>query len=290
MPETLEQQSVEKFGKWTLDYSKSKTYLFKLSDNKKVKPMGVSELGDTDPPYPKTYMLANPVRTFDPVTKKPRIARCLKGVDTIWLDEQTDLDEDLVKSSIDEFTFNYGDLYIAFPQESNRYKFMLAHVGFEHNKTGNSTSVFYIQNDDEKAEQDYQKMLQKQEAVDKVSEVDYNDLKELSDYYNIKLVDKNGDARKETAVRLDFAKAAEQNPDAFLKAFNNVRIKVATKIKKAIADGLIDLEHTKGQAHWGDTKGLITVLEVEKDPVEQLVEVALSNDKKGKDLQKKLGL
>jgi hypothetical protein len=282
--------AVEKFGNHTLDYGKSKTYWYRLSDNKKVKQMGVTEGGDVMPPYPPVYILKNPVSTFDPVTKKPRIARCLKGVESIWVDEQDDLPEDFVKSNLDEIVFNYGDLHITWPLESTRHKFLLAHLNFQENNFQGIMPVFMLRNNDKEAEKEMEKVRLRNKALDKVEELTMEQMEELSTHYGISLTDGDGDKRRETAIRLDFARKAEENPDAFLKNVDNARVKIAHKIKTMIDNGEISLTHTKGQAHWGDTKAMITVLTEDEDAVDQLVEFAVGKGKKSADFIKRLGL
>jgi len=285
-----EATTVEKIGKVTVDFSKNKTYIFRLTDNKKVKPMGVTPQGDLDPPYPRKWFLDNPTQTIDPATKKPRWARCLKGIDTIWMDEQKDIPKEQIPNMLDEFQFTDGELHVSMPMEYSRLKYLMHHSKLVDNKVDGVMAAFYLVNDDEKAEKEYEALQLRTQAEEKAMEADMNDLLPLATFFGIATKTPDGEPRKEAALRLEFAKAAAAKPDVFLKSIDSPRIKLAHKIQEAINDGTIDLNHVKGQAHWGETKAIIIALDEKKSPVDALVAFAMTNDKGAKEFIKKLSL
>lgn len=282
--------TTEKIGKVIVNFDKPRTYIFRLTDNRKVKPMGVTEGGDVDPPYPRKYMLDNPCQTFDPVTKRPRWARCLKGIDTIWQDEQKDVPKEQIPSMLDEFVFVDGEMLINMPTEYSKLKYLMHHIKLQDNSPEGQLPVFYLVNDDEKAEKEYQLEQSRHEAEETAMEKNIEELLPLATYFGIKVEDSDGNRRKESALRLEFVKQARKNPKVFLDNLNSPKLKVAHAVKEAVDSGLIDLAHVKGQAHWGETKAFITKLDEKKSPVDSLVDFAFSGSKDSNAFTKKLGL
>lgn len=280
----------EKIGKVTIDFSKRKTYIFRLTDNRKVKPMGVTAQGDIDPPYPRKFFLGNPCQTFDPDTKKPRWARCLKGIDTVWMDEQKDIPKESIPAMIDEFAFVDGELLLDMPTEYSRLKYLIHHSDMLDNIQEGDSPTFYLVNDDETADKEYKDAQLRHEAEEKAMEVELEQLLPLATFFGVNLKNSDGEQRKESALRLEFAKKAAGNPKVFLENLNSPKLKLAHTIKEAIDKGIIDLAHVKGQAHWGETKALITGIDEKKGAVESLVVFSMSNSTAAKDFMKKLGL
>jgi hypothetical protein len=85
--------------------------------------------------------------------------------------------------------------------------------------------------------------------------------------------------RKEAEIRSDYYKKASANPALFIKTIESPAAKMESQIKEAIKLGTIDLGHVKNQAHYFETKALITTLDPKEDAAKQLLEFALS--KKG---------
>jgi hypothetical protein len=266
----------------------NKRYIFKLTDNMKVKSMGVTPQGDQDPPYSPRYVIKNPVQAIDPKSGLPRWARCLNGYATVWMDEQKDIPKESVAALIDTPTFIDGVCYLTSPDDYNKLYFVHIHPDFEGNQRLGELPKFSLLNSDAKAQAALEQEKLKNLAKDKAFEAPLEELLPLADYFGIKLTSPDGEQMKESGIRYEFTKAAEKNPKVFLEQFGNPTTKLAHIITEAIKSEKIDLGHVRGQAHWGETKGLITALDEKLSPVDSLVKFAMGEDKKSKDFMKKL--
>ena len=71
----------------------NKVYTFVLTKTyEKYKPVDGDSGMRTTNPYPPIYKLPSEGRTIDDATGQNRMWRCIKGIDTIWTDEQGDIE------------------------------------------------------------------------------------------------------------------------------------------------------------------------------------------------------
>jgi len=288
----------EKLGEVTIDLEKAKTFIFRLTPNKKVKSQGKTETGDVDIEYPPKYWIDNPaagLTTVDPDTKKPRLLRCLKGYEDIFVDQQTKLgklEPAQINNLLESFLMLDGELYLTLPADYSKLKFLLLNPKFDKNAQANGVdAAFYLVNDDAVADAEYGKMKLRTEAEEKAIDLEIGKLESVASYFGVRLLkDDKVTKRSENAIRLDLAKRAAAQPEVFLKALEDERLRIRHAVSKAITDGLIDLNKVKGQAHWGETGAIITILNGEKEPLDALTDFALGTKADNKSFANKLGL
>lgn len=294
---TLDPVQTETIAGVTIDLSKRKTFIFRLSANKKVKAQGRTETGDLDIEYPPKYWIDNPtggMTTIDPETKRPRRIRCLKGYDEVWVDKQEaqgKLEQTQLQNLREEFLMLDGEIYITLPTDYSKLKYLLLYPSFDKNADANGVpSSFYLVNDDAVAEEELKKETLRTEAEEKVIDLPLNKLKEVASFFGVELKKADGEDRSEGAIRLDLLKKAAERPDALLKSVDSELVRIRHIIAKAVNDAVIDLNKVPGQAHWGDTGGLITVINDTNNPLDALTKFAVGTKKESKDFVKKLGL
>lgn len=286
--------NTEVIGGVTIDLDKQKPFVFRLADNRKVKSQGRTEKGDTDPEYPPKYWIDNPtggITAVDPETKKPRLLRCLKGYDKVWVDEQGKIEKEQLPNLIEEFLMLDGVLRLDIPVDYSKIKFLLLYPSFEKNAAANGkVPSFVLVNDDAAADAEFAKVQLRNAAEEKAIELEMEKLEPIASFFGVKLLDSEGGKRKEGAIRLELSKKASAQPDVFLKALEDEKLRVRYEIQKAVESGKIDLAKVKGQAHWGETGALIAVLDTEKKPLDALADFALGTKAENKAFANKLGL
>lgn len=286
--------SVETIGEVSIDLSKPKTFMFRLADNRKVKSQGRTETGETDPEYPPKYWIDNPtggISTVDPETNKPRLLRYLKGYETVWVDEQGKIEKEQLPNLIEEFLMLDGVMRLDLPVDYSKLKFLLLYPSFDKNaKANGKVSSFYLVNDDAAADKEFEKIKLRSEAEEAAIDLEIEKLESIASFFGVKLQNDDGTKRKENAIRLDLAKKAAAQPDVFLKALEDEKLRLRYVIQKAVQAGTIDLNKTKGQAHWGETGALITALDADKHPLDALADFALGTKAENKAFANKLGL
>jgi hypothetical protein len=98
---------------------------------------------------------------------------------------------------------------------------------------------------------------------------------------------KEGDRDRSLAeVRADYIRKASSDPKLFLKTVDSPMARYIGMVNQALKSGAIDLGHVRNQAHYGETKALIMVLDPKRETAEQLAEFAFSD--KGVELKKRL--
>ena len=101
-----------------------------------------------------------------------------------------------------------------------------------------------------------------------------------ADYLGIPFIYTETDETREyDAIREDYKQKAIEDPKGFNESANNPKIKMMFLIKKLHLTGKIALNTIQqGQAHWMDTKKLITAVPPDKEPIAYLAEFSLSSD------------
>jgi hypothetical protein len=257
-----------------------KTFAFRLT--KTITPISPGE-----PPYQPFKQLPPASVCYDEATGGQRVVRVLEGVNTFWEDEQVEklkISPSVAASREWRPTFVDGFLLLRSPQDDLKIAAMKARDEFDGKtiRMSGGLSVYTLDNKEVefKSKRELQQLEKK--ATDYALAAKYEEIIAHANFLGIKLTDGYGEKRKEDDVLAAYYEYAKAKPDLFLKSFDSPVVKMKHIIKEAITDGTIDLGHVRGQAHWGETKALITVIDMKKDAVEELSDFAFS-DKEGAD-------
>lgn len=238
------------------------------------------------PPFPETYMIKNSDVIYDEETGTERNIRYLEGVSTIFEDEQEHLSEQKRKQR-PEIKFLYGTLVVP-AHKTSLVKFLtLSNMNNKTVKTMPGTRQIYTLINFEEQEQI---AIDKSELRMDAMKMAMNAPKEIMiphcEYLGVPFANQYGIERSERGIRVDYLNYADKNPDSFIKTYNNPVVKIKYILNKAVAVNLIDLNFTKGQAVWGDTKKFIAQIPDNSDPLKFLSEFCLTE--KGKDFYSQL--
>ena len=238
------------------------------------------------PPYPETYFIRNTDVIFDEESKTERNIRYLEGVSTIFEDEQEHL-SDFKKKQRPEIKFINGVLVVA-SNRTSLIKFLLSSNMNEGNKNPiqGTRKIYKLLDFEAQEEQAINQAETRMEAMKLAMEAPVENMIPHAQYLGVRFKNQYGDDRGDKAIRVDYLDFADKNPDLFIKTYNNPLVKVEYSIRKAMSVNMIDVETSKGQAIWGDTKKFIAQIPDRVDAVKYLSEFCLTE--KGKDFYSQL--
>jgi len=238
------------------------------------------------PPYPETYFVRNTDVIFDEETQTERNIRYLEGVSTIFEDEQEHL-SDFKKRQRPEIKFISGVLVVP-SNRTSLVKFLLSSNMNEGNKNKipGTRVVYRLLDFQAQEEQAINKAETRMNAMKLAMEAPIENMIPHAQYLGVRFKNQYGEDRGDKAIRVDYLDFADKNPDLFIKTYNNPLVKVEYLIRKAMSVNLIDVETSKGQAIWGDTKKFIAQIPDRVDSVKYLSEFCLTE--KGKDFYSQL--
>lgn len=239
-----------------------KTYVFRLITN--ASPNDKRQ-------YPPRFMLANTDIIFDEEAGYKRSIRYLPGINTLWVDEQENLPENIVNRR-PSITFVDGYLYVPstdkilveFLTKSNRC------MNAE-NRDGNIPPTYEMMNFEAISKKNIENVKVKHEAMKIALSASDASMAEHIDYLGITRVNAQGIEKDADELRVEYVAVAENKPELFLKSYNNPTTKAFHLVKKALDEGKLTENITPGQVHWSETRGLVAVIPAGEKTLDYLV-------------------
>ena len=216
---------------------------------------------------------------IDPSTGKTRAMRLLRRAPSIWLDEQSaaQFPAAYVAKNVLTVTFTKGKCIIPMHE-----KLKLQAMDLSNRNTGNKKRIgakdiyFYEWN----PLVENAKAIKEEDMVIKAMQLAMTTpLEEMiphAAYLNIQFVDEQGVEFDENALRAAYIRKAKNEADKFLKSVHSPVVKMTFLVKKAIANGRIDLSQQPGTAYWQDG-GFISVIPEGKEADEYLVQFGMTH-------------
>lgn len=227
--------------------------------------------------YPRVR-LSNDDFIIDPNTGLERMIRLLHGIQTIYADEQGDVDEKMAyRLSVGNgLEFNNGHLRVH-SYEKTKIAFLRSYNrnGSNPNRKPFSKVIFYELNTGEKQTEDFDFELLRQKARQVAFESTYEDMVYHATYLNIILRDEVGNNLSENGIRAKYVKYADSNPKHFLNTAGTNDLRFNYIVKELIIQNKIIIDKNKLTASWSTGK-VITNIPEEQDPAEFLSRYALS--------------
>lgn len=211
---------------------------------------------------------------YDPVKKTKRRARVLRGVDTIWADEQKGIDKDYISKNKVSLEFQGGEVEVL-KHETEILKFMDVTNIVVENNTGIPKKVMVTEYNPRKAaEREIESKLKLAEAMKVAYDADMEQILPHASYLGIRFQDKHGLKFDDKAIRNQYIMKAMENPEGFLNSLNSPQTQVAFKVRSALMNGTIDLGRMVGDAYWTDG-GFICKIPSDKQPADYLTEYGM---------------
>lgn len=258
-----------------------KEYIFQLVDK-----FYTSTSNFNRPPYPETYMIKNSDVIFDVETGMERNIRYLEGVGTIFEDEQEHL-SDFKKRQRPDIKFINGVLVVP-ANRTSLVKFLTISNMNESNKNtiAGTRHIYRLLDFEAQEEQAINKAETRMDAMKLAMSAPVENMIPHAQFLGVRFKNQYNEERGEKAIRVDYLDYADNNPESFIKSYNNPLVKVEYIIRKGMSVSLIDLDSSKGQAIWGDSKKFIVQIPDNVNAVKFLSEFCLTE--KGKDFYAQL--
>lgn len=241
----------------------------------------VNTVGSTKPPFPENYLIKNTDVIFDHESGTEREVRYLEGVNTIWVDEQTNLSENKTRQR-PEIRFVYGRLRVPAQKTALRHFLEVTNMnkGNKH-RLPDSRAIFKMIDEDAIEAANYKKFEAEMNATELAKSAPYDTMLPHAKYLGVNVKDKDGNFISEMALRPLYYNVANRMSDLFIKTYNNPSVLSKFIIDRAVEKNIINLTHVKGQAVWSDSKSFIAQIPDNKKPAEFLAEFCLTE--KGRD-------
>lgn len=229
----------------------------------------------------------------NPATGKVERIRLLSGISTIWLSEQ-------VKQGVTKEYAEQNQRSLVFPRgtkilqiseaDSAAIEFarMCRHnVKSKNYKTGSKFEFFEY---DPAAQQ--RAALEREEfeiemAIEaKQQPVEY--MRKHAVYLGIRMFDEFGIPKTDEGVRREYVVAAKRNPKLFKETLQSRSVELNFKITRAVNEGKIDLGAVHGAAVWSATQAQICRIPSGQQPIQYLLELAMTNTDEGRTFAKDL--
>lgn len=258
-----------------------KEYIFQLIDKFYTTTSNIPR-----PPYPETYMVKNTDVIFDQETGMERNIRYLEGVGTIFEDEQEHL-SDFKKRQRPDIKFINGTLVVP-SNRTSLVKFLMISNMNEGNKNtiAGTRHVYRLLDFEAQENQAISKAETRMDAMKLAMSAPIENMIPHAQFLGVRFKNQYGEDRGDKAIRVDYLDFADKNPEAFIKSYNNPLVKVEYIIRKGVNVSLIDLDSSKGQAIWGDSKKFIVQIPDNQNAIKFLSEFCLTE--KGKDFYAQL--
>lgn len=228
---------------------------------------------------------------YDPETGKQRTARLLKGVNTIWKDEQDTthkLDKDFVNKNLRSLQFE-NKICILQPHDKTAIQYAtICNSNIDNpNKFGVKPIYFSVWNPLKDAEREEAAQLKIIEAMSMAAMMPSEKMYRHAVYLGISLVDAIGNRATEKAIRTLYIKKAATMTDKFIKSADNPVVDVSWAIKLLVGNGTIDIGKQAGQAYWKDG-GYITSIPDGEDAMLFLERYAMIEEESSKAFKNQL--
>ena len=223
-------------------------------------------------PYPPVYQIPSEGITLDDETGKSRKWRCLKGVDTIWVDEQEGLEPNGF-DDYEEIIFTHGQLKVR-GYEVNKISALKSFDGFQGKKykKANSTALYRLI--------DLEFDLNK--SIDDL-DLEYDALKiakecsdeEMLPFAYVLGIDLTTSIKN---IRRDFVMKAKSNPRYFVKYFVDPKNEISYFFAKGFKEGIISESAIEGKLIWTESRKVIMDAPKGADIVQTLAKLVMQND------------
>lgn len=216
---------------------------------------------------------------IDPATKMPRRARLIRGATSIWMDEQKQFDQiaGYVGKNQLSLVFQRGRLSVGVND-----KLMNEFIDVSGRNLDNPLrdtqkvmkEYFYEWNTESQAKNLMEIEELEFKAVGIAHTADINSLIPHAQYLGVDFIDStSGHPLDEQGIRRAYVQKAKANPKNFLDSINSPVVQTSHKVRKALANGDIDLGRQPHTAYWKNG-GFITVIPQGREAVAYLTEFA----------------
>lgn len=226
-----------------------------------------------------------------PYGNGPEQIRLLRGVNTIWVKEQTGLDANYIKRNARYIEFPAGTRFMTVKvHDVTKLEFMriAKHNIKNKNRTAGSKTEYFEYDPTEIAQERLERDQKRILAIVTANQVPFDKMQKHAFYLRIPLTNELGMPKNETQLRPDYLVAADRDFVNFLATLDSPIVETSFLIRTAIIDNKIDVNKKDGKIYWSNDAGLICTCPKSEDAVNVLVEFALSKTEEANEFLEKL--
>jgi len=221
---------------------------------------------------------------------KQRAIRLLRGVNTIFVDEQEKITKEYIERNKLSLEFHkLGRQCVLSPHQKTHIQFATmcnSNIDNPH-RFGVKPIYFTIWNplaEEQKAQAETDLML---EAVLLAGRMPMEKMERHCVYLGIALADEFGEQLQEGRLRKKYVAYANKQPKTFLDSAENPEIDIAWAVKFLIKNGTIDIHKQEGQAYYKDG-GYITSIPSGETAEKYLVKYAMTDAQPNREFAKRV--
>lgn len=230
---------------------------------------------------PKSYeSVINEMPVFDTSTNSVRTIRLIRGASSIFMDEQEGFTPQYIQRNKQDIIFNNG--YLRVPRTNRTLlNFLLTSDDYDkkENRMRNKRPRYTLVNTAEVESDELKKEEKRLRAINFAMNASAEDMLIHAEYLGITMTNEFGEPKTLAKVRVEYANKAGANPDAFMNTAGTTASKIQFFVKKALADGHIDVTTKKGYAVWVNTDTVICEIPFGKKAADAITEFAMSKTK-----------
>lgn len=230
----------------------NKVYTFVLTKTyEKYKPVDGETGMKTTNPYPPLYKLPSEGRTIDDATGKNRMWRCIKGIDTIWTDEQDGIEVNSL-DDLEDLVFIDGRMIVK-GFEKNKLAALFNQDSFEGKKykKNDIPPAFRLVDEDSDIDKALDSLEAEFEALKIAKECSEE---EMLPFAHVLGIDTNASIN---SIRRDFIMKAKANPSYFVKYFVDPKNEIVYNVHKALSENIISPSAVEGKLVWTESRKVI---------------------------------
>lgn len=251
----------------------NKVYKFVLTKTyEKYKPVD----GDTGQrylnPYPPIYKLPSEGRTIDDATGKNRMWRCIKGIDTIWTDEQDGI-EVTTLDDLEDLVFIDGRMVVK-GFEKNKLAALFNQDSFDGKKykKNDVPSAFRLVDEDSDINKALDSLDTEYEALKIAKECSDEEMLPFAHVLGINTT------ASIKSVRKDFILKAKSNPKYFVKYFVDPKNEIVYNVHKALTENIISSSAIEGKLVWAESRKVIMDIPKGADIKNDIAKLVMQGD------------
>jgi hypothetical protein len=251
----------------------NKVYSFVLTKTyEKYKPVDGDTGMRTNNPYPPIYKLPSEGRTIDDATGKNRMWRCIKGFDSIWVDEQEGIDV-VTLDDLEDLVFIDGRMIVK-GFEKNKLAALFNQDSYEGKKyrKENIPSSFKLVDEELEVNKTLDSLDVEYEALKIAKECSDEEMMPFAHTLNI---DTNASIN---SIRRDFILRAKTNPKYFVKYFVDPKNEIIYNISKSLTSGIISTSAVEGKLVWNESRKVIMDLPKGSNIAQDIAKLVMQGD------------
>lgn len=211
---------------------------------------------------------------YDPKTEKVRRIRLIRGLGTIWMDEQDKVDKTYLDKNRISLTFIQGNLICDQVKDAliiEAARLMNGNVGNKHRIPGKKRE-WQEWNPTAQEEEALIREMFEQEVVGLAMNQPLEKVKKHALFLGVRLTDEMGNMRTENGIRALYVREAKKDPKRFKDSMDSKEVELNFLIRRSVVEAKIDV--SSANIRWANG-GQICRLPHGRQPVEYLIEFGM---------------